>query len=195
MKHRRIRECIIREFGKLIRKDMKNICSKKVSSMLRKSTAEAMKSFAWDDLTNELEDTSPVFYRILKECVDRKRRKVSKRKTNTIDDTTVIGMCAALLLRHQNANMNLVKRIISVLHYSGHAPKKVIFLFSQISCCHDFLNQVFRRLQRLLVCLSHPSTISTIDELGKDHDAAVREWKGRLHQLMCASHVSVAPYV
>ena len=102
---------------------MINICSKKVSSMLRKSTAEAMKSFAWDDLTKELEDTSPVFYRILKECVDRKRRKVSKRKTNTIDDTTVIGMCAALLLRHRNANMNLVQRIISVLLYSLSALK------------------------------------------------------------------------
>ena len=138
VKHRRIRECIVRELGKLIRKDMKKICSKKVSSMLRKSTAEAMKSFAWADFTKELEDTSPIFYRILKECVDRKRRKVSKRKTNTIDDTTVIGMCAALLLRHRNANMNLVQRIISVLLYSGHAPKKVVIYYRKFHAVTTF---------------------------------------------------------
>ena len=53
-------------------------------------------------------------------------RKVSKRGTSyAVDDATVIGMCAAILLHHSNKHMNLVQRIISSLLYSGLAPKQV----------------------------------------------------------------------
>ena len=100
--------------------------------MLRKRTVAAMKSFCWRDFVKELEATSPVFCAVLKECVERKRRKVSKRGTSyKVDDSVVIGMCAAILLRHRNSNMNLVQRILSTLMYGGHAPKKV-----HVTCMH-----------------------------------------------------------
>lgn len=41
MSHQRIRKCILLKVGKLLKKDMKNICSKKTSSMLRKCTPDA----------------------------------------------------------------------------------------------------------------------------------------------------------
>ena len=44
-------------------------------------------------------------------------RGVSYRVT----DDAIIGMCAAILLRHHNTHMNFVQRIISTLLYSGHA--------------------------------------------------------------------------
>ena len=126
MNHRRIREFILRQVGKLIRKDMEHLCSTKAPSMLRKRTVEAMKSFCWEDFLKELEATSPTFYRLLRDCVFRKRRKASKHaKSYAVNDSAVIGMCAAILLRHRNSNMNLVQRIISTLLYSGHAPKQV----------------------------------------------------------------------
>ena len=126
MSHPRIRPFILKRVGRLIRKDMERMCSVKVSSVLRKRTPTAMKSFSWGDLMDELERFSPVFYQLLKECVHRKRRKVSKRGTSyAADDATVIGMCAAILLRHRNTHMNLVQRIISTLLYSGHAPKQI----------------------------------------------------------------------
>lgn len=40
-------------------------------------------------------------------------------------DESIIGICAAILLRHHNPQMNLVLRIVSLLLYSGHAPKLV----------------------------------------------------------------------
>ena len=124
--HPRIRPFILKRVGKLIRKDMEQMCSVKVSSILRKRTPTAMKSFSWGELMKKLERFSPVFCQLLKECVHKKKRKVSKRGTSyAVDDATVIGMCAAILLRHRNLHMNLVQRIISTLLYSGHAPKQV----------------------------------------------------------------------
>lgn len=39
--------------------------------------------------------------------------------------------------------------------------------------------QVFRRLNRLGVCLSHSRTIDLIKDLGTNHDATVKQWKHR----------------
>ena len=125
--HRRIREYVLRQLGRLIRKDMEHMCSTKKPSMLRKGSLEAMKSFCWEDLVKELENSSPLFCQLLRECVTRKRRKASKRgRSYAVNDSAVIGVCAAILLHHRNANMNLVQRIVSALLYSGHAPKQVI---------------------------------------------------------------------
>ena len=125
--HRHIREHVLRQLGRLIRKDMERMCNTKRPSMLRKGTLEAMKSFCWEDFEKELESNSPLFCQVLRECVTRKRRKASKRgRSYAVNDSTVIGVCAAILLRHRNANMNLVQRIVSALMYSGHAPKMVI---------------------------------------------------------------------
>ena len=125
--HKRVRQFIVGRIGRLIRKDMECICSYQVSSMLRKRTPDAMKSFSWGDLTKELEEVSPIFYTILKECVQKKKRTTSKkpRTSYAVDNSSVIGMCAAILLRHRNKNMCLVQRIVSALLYSGHAPKQV----------------------------------------------------------------------
>ena len=105
---------------------MDNVCSKKASSLLRKHTPDAIRSFTWGDLAQELEQQSPIFYQVLKDCVHRKRRKVSARGVSyRVNDNAVIGTCAAILLHHHNTHMNLVQRIVSTLLYGGHAPKQV----------------------------------------------------------------------
>ena len=38
-------------------------------------------------------------------------------------------------------------------------------------------SQVFTRLQKLLVCLSHKRTVAYMDRLGENHDRAVLEWR------------------
>ena len=115
MSHQRIRKCILLKVGKLIKKDMNNICSNKTSSLLRKRTPDAMRSFAWRDLVQELEQHSPTLYQVLKDCVYRKRRKVSgwgvlyRANENTIIGTCAHYLwCAAILLRHHKTHMNLV---------------------------------------------------------------------------------------
>ena len=43
-----------------------------------------------------------------------------------------------------------------------------------------------------VACLSssHESTISTVDLLGKDHDAVVCQWRDKLHNSLCNHTVS-----
>ena len=115
MNHTRIRQFILKRVGKLIRKDMERICSKQASSILRERSPDAMKSFTWADFIQEMEQSSPVFCQMLKECVQRKRRKAKQGTSYAVDDAAVIGMSVAMLLRHRNTRMNLVQRIISTL--------------------------------------------------------------------------------
>ncbi len=37
--------------------------------------------------------------------------------------------------------------------------------------------QVYDRLQKLCLCLSHSKTIQLVDQLGTDHDEVARQWK------------------
>lgn len=134
MAHARIKREILKCVGRAIRKDMKHVCSKKLSSILRCRSAEDMKNFTWDALHAELDTHAPVFCHILNECIRPKRRETKTGKSRAVIDTAVVGLCSALLLRHWNQRMNLVQRIISTLLYSGHAPKQVFYL------CH------FRRM-------------------------------------------------
>lgn len=54
--------------------------------------------------------------------------------------------------------------------------------------------QVFRRLQRLLICLSLQRSIATVDRLGKGHDAEVHEWRQKLEQFMIEPQVDSVFY-
>ena len=128
MAHPKIRKAIVKVMGKVIREDMQRVCSKKTPSMLRKRSPAALESFCWKDLSEELERTAPVFTQILTECVTRKRRKRSVvGKSYSAQDTAVMGVCAAILLRHRNQRLNLFQRIVSILMYSGHAPQRVSY--------------------------------------------------------------------
>jgi len=81
--------------------------------------------------------------------------------------------------------MNLLQSIIS---YAGHATKKVIHvllvLYNYQRVCFDiylcaFL-QVYTRLQKLNLAMSHSSVIRLVENIGTNHDAAVKEWRDTL---------------
>ena len=40
--------------------------------------------------------------------------------------------------------------------------------------------QVYGRLQKMLLCLSHSQTLVTLDELGAGHDEEVRQWQANV---------------
>ena len=68
---------------------------------------------------------APTLLEILQGCVMRNKRKKQVGMSYRVKDESVIGICAAILLRHQNPQMNLIQPIVSLLLYSGHAPKQV----------------------------------------------------------------------
>ena len=79
--------------------------------------------------------------------------------------------------------MNLLQSI-----YTGHASKKVIHvlrvLYNYQSVCFDiylcvFL-QVYTRLQKLNLAMSHSSVVRLVENIGTNYDAAVKEWRDTL---------------
>ena len=42
--------------------------------------------------------------------------------------------------------------------------------------------KVYRRLQKLLLCVSHQHSLRCIDELGEGYDDEVMEWKRELEE-------------
>ena len=61
MSHPKIKKGILKVLGKLIVKEMKQVCQKKTSSMLRKTSAEALKSFSWDGPVSRIGKDCPSF--------------------------------------------------------------------------------------------------------------------------------------
>ena len=124
MFHAQIKKHILKEVGKVLQRDIKRACQIKTASLLRKRSAEDMCSFSWASLLGELKKNAPVFVKLLTDCVVRKR-KIEGKRSHCASDDAIVGVCASILLRHRNQEMNLIQRIISMLLYSNHAPVQV----------------------------------------------------------------------
>lgn len=59
---------------------------------------------------------------------------------------------------------------------------------------YNLLLKVFRRLQKLMVCLSHKATIRTIDFIGKNHDVSVVSWRDHLQKKIASDSDKVYVY-
>ena len=103
--------------GKEVAKELKNMVSTKVESVLQSQDVAQLKLFSWDILLNELSEAATTFKRILT-CATKTR--VTRSNTNA-----VIGICSAILLNHRNQNMNLVQKIVALILHDGHASKQV----------------------------------------------------------------------
>ena len=115
LKRPKLRNYIINKIGKLTRVEL---CSQKNVSVLRDHSTDMLTSFSWDGFEAELLSTAPVFVSILRACTETKQPRVNR--------TAVIGMCAALILKHRFSEMSLIQKIISLVLYAGNSDKKVI---------------------------------------------------------------------
>lgn len=132
MGHQRVREHVFHLLKREIQKDMSRLCARKSSSMLRDTSVEALSCFTWDALCEELAVKGPPLLAILKACAEVKRRKQSsikkkgsQLKTRHCSDVAVIGVMAAVLLRHCNQDMNLVQRMVTLILYNSHCSKQI----------------------------------------------------------------------
>lgn len=51
---------------------------------------------------------------------------------------------------------------------------------------------MFKRLQKLCLCASHQTTLDTVDALGMNFDAKVKQWKVEMVENTCpSSHIQV----
>ena len=108
---------IVNALGKELAREIRAMASDEVNSILQSQNPEDLKQFSWDMLLNELSTHAPQLKRLLFLAA---KTNIARSNTNA-----VVGMCAALLIKHRNPKMNLVQKINSLLLYAGHCSKQV----------------------------------------------------------------------
>ena len=97
----KIRTHVLTILGREIRKEMKEMCATPKPSVLRESTPEALTSFDWNRLESELESRAPSLFSVLRSAtIANMPPSKAQKKTYHVNQSQVIGICAAILLRH-----------------------------------------------------------------------------------------------
>lgn len=174
MKDSKMQNYTIQLIGRILRKEMTSLCSDSAKSMLREKTASALTQFTWGRLYDELSVHAPTLLAVLESCTCTRKPRPNR--------TAVVGMCVAVLLKFRFQNMCLVQKIISLILYSGHSGKQVNnrYLVNQFIYILQCYTQVFQRLQKVNVCLSHQATTTLVNTLGSNHDKSVLQWRDTL---------------
>ena len=125
------RAYVVKQIGIVVRNELKAMCSDCTSSLLRSQNLTDLHGFSWDKLIAELSAKAPVFLDILRAATFTRRPRKNQN--------SIIGLCAAVLLKHRFAKMSLVQKLISLILYAGHSGKKVCLLNKCINSNMTFL--------------------------------------------------------
>ena len=176
-----IRKFITKGVGLSLQHEIASLCSDKVDSILLDKSVQALETFSWEVVMEEMKTKAPTLLSILESCT--KTRKARKNRK------AVIGIIASILCKHRRPTASLLQRLVSLVLYSGHVSKSVSFSSSDHIIAshlhiHSILFQVYQRLQKLQLCLSHKQTLKVIDKMGEGFDAKVWKWKKEVEETM-----------
>lgn len=122
MKIPRLKKEMIKAVAAEVRQECQALCStlpgKK--SVLRRTSADDLKTFQFSKVVDELSDRAPAFITMLDASVKRYRKQHTR---NAIIPS--IGFAAAVLLRERNNLMCAAQCVNSILFHQGHASKMV----------------------------------------------------------------------
>ena len=96
-----------------VQKEVASLCSESITSLLYDKTVNALETFSWDNLLQEIESRSPTLPDLMQWCT-----KMKKPRKNT---KSIVAFLVAILCRHRRPKFSLLQRIISLILYSGHA--------------------------------------------------------------------------
>ena len=116
VRDKRTQKHVISALTQYVRKEIKDLCSRRVMSIQRSRT---LKRFSWDAIVDEAAEYAPTLIELLKGCT-QKSLKASKANQKSI-----IGVCLSLLCKYRNPKMTLFQRMLSLILYAGHSAKKV----------------------------------------------------------------------
>lgn len=133
------RRYLLKRIGVMVRNELVAMCSNGTNSILHQQGTSELKEFSWERFLAELEGNAPVFLSILHECTHTRRPQTNQ--------DTVMGMCAAVLLKYRYAKMSLVQRILSLVLYGGRSEKQV-YTHCLVSVINNFNVQVLIALCR-----------------------------------------------
>ena len=181
-----IKRYLLKRIGVLVRNELRYLCSDSASSILRSQRVTGLKEFSWEKLLNELKASAPIFFSILCECTHTRGHR--------LNEAAVVGMCAAIILKHRYPMMCLVQKVLSLILYAGHTGMQVwrlvVVKVKIIRVCQLYM-QVYDRLQKLNCCMSHRATTRLLTKVGIGHDDEVKGWRDLLteHLVMAFAEV------
>lgn len=116
------------------------LCSRDVASAFRKSTAEDLKKFNFDNLASDLQRTAPTVWSIL--CIiATPTGKYSRRTPDWHHPLECVVLAAAIILRERNVHMSAAAYVIGLILRQGNASTKVGDYTYTNSCKHVIIFQ------------------------------------------------------
>ena len=110
---------VVEMLGKELASEVRSMASDGANSILQSLNTRHLKESSWNLLMDELSKFAPLLMSLLFSAI--KRHKVPHTDT----DCAIVGLCASILINHQNQKMNLVQKINSLILYAGHTSKEV----------------------------------------------------------------------
>ena len=101
----------------MIYKEIKSFSSNKAQSTLEYQSQKSIYNWEWETVHMECSSHAPLLLRILTAAT---RTKLERR-----NQTMVIVMCFAMIVKLRNPSLNILQKIISLIPYSGHSSKQV----------------------------------------------------------------------
>lgn len=105
---------LMKKLSRVLREEMKMMCSEKTVSVLRSKSYDVLKNFKWEDLLKEMSVHAPTLAHILQSCTGKSSKK-----------SAVIGVCASILLKSRCSKMSLVQKRVMLILHAGHCGKQV----------------------------------------------------------------------
>ena len=97
-----------------------DLCGKMKVSILRKSKADDLLQFSWEELQSEWKEEAPTLYRILTAVA-------TPRLAAELSEDKLPSVCVAgsILLRSRNLHMSALQHLIGLILFHGNVRKQV----------------------------------------------------------------------
>ena len=132
LEHKDVRACVITKVGKLVRDEVRALCSDRHDSILKSTNPQTLCNFNCEMVINEMEECAPTLLSILRECTRplrvRKQQHGTQKKRRVSTPSrqnAIIAMCTAILCKNRRPSMCLLQKIVSMILQAGRSSKQV----------------------------------------------------------------------
>ena len=95
-----ISKYIVKGIGLSLKHEIASLCSDKVDSVLRDKSVNALETFSWDVVMEEMKTRAPTLLSLLQTCTHTKRARNNRN--------AVIGIITAILCKHRRPTASLL---------------------------------------------------------------------------------------
>lgn len=166
-----LRQATLKEVINTIKCECVSVCHQLPNPfILHTGGTTTYKDFNWSIPLKELASKAPTLLAVF---------KAASGFSDASQKALIPEVAASILLFKRSKNHCRVQTFVGGVLYAGHAAKKVknVCCFVRIIVLFVLKLQVYTRLNKLGMCVSHKTVIRLVKKLGKDHDHPVVQWK------------------